>query len=133
MALNKIFLDVVTVVNRSLRKFSILQSLNENIILMLMFSGSMTFFSIRGFIYQKFTIHRTAREAEGYFFSFSTPLPYLDNSRMITGRELTSAICQQPDSNQELLVSDCKLLTTLVIDTMIACPILYHIPLNSIN
>ena len=123
VALNKIFLYIVTVVNHSLKYY-----LNVDVF---WFND---FFFNPGFYLPKFTIHRNAREAEGYFFSFSTPLPYLDNSRMITGRELTSAISQQPDSNWKLLVSDCKSLTTLVIDTMITCPIyLYHIPFNSIN
>ena len=52
----------------------------------------------------------------GHFFNSSLPLPpasqtlrhQLDNYR----RELTSAHRQQPDSNQDPLVSECKLLTT---------------------
>ena len=69
-----------------------------------------------GFLSRTFTIHRTAGEGGGYLFKSSLPLPLSSQTlRHQSGdycRELTSAHSQNPDSNQELLVTECKSLTT---------------------
>ena len=69
-----------------------------------------------GFLSQPFTNHRTAGEGEGISFNSSLPLPTASQTlRHQPGyycRELTSAHKQQPNSNQEPLVSRSKALTT---------------------
>ena len=61
-------------------------------------------------------IHKTAEEGGGYLFNSSLPLPPASQTlRHQPGdycREFTSAHSLQPDSNQEPLVSERKLLTT---------------------
>ena len=65
-----------------------------------------------GFLLRKCTNHRTAEEGGGHFFNSSLPLPPASQTlRHQPGdycRELTSAHSQQPDSNQEPLVSERK-------------------------
>ena len=74
------------------------------------------FFSYLGFLSRRFTNHRTAGEGGGHFFNSSIPLPPVSQTlRHQLGdycRELTFAHSQQPDSNWEPLVSECKSLTT---------------------
>ena len=75
------------------------------------------FFSIF-FLSRTFTNHRTAGEEQGQFFNSSLIISlalwtfiYQPGNYW---RELTSATSQRPDSNQEPLASDRKLLTTLL-------------------
>ena len=98
-ALNKIFLDVLTVANHSLIKFSILQFLNKNIHSNVNVFWSNDFFFYLGFYLPTFTIHRAAGKAEGYFFSSSLPLTYLDNSREITAE---SSLLQLASSRTQI-------------------------------
>ena len=75
------------------------------------------FFSIWFFYHvYTFTIHRTAWKGGGYLFKSSSPLPTTTQARRHQPgnycRELTSAHSQQPDSNQEPLISERKSLTT---------------------
>ena len=69
-----------------------------------------------GFLSKPFTNQKTAGEGGGHFFNSSLPLPPASQTfRHYPGnycRELTSVHRQQPDSNREPLVSECKLLTT---------------------
>ena len=77
---------------------------------------SICLFFYLGFLLQTFTIHRTAGEEGGYLFNASLPLPPASQAlRHHPGdycRELTSTRSYQPGSNRELLVSECRLLTT---------------------
>ena len=74
------------------------------------------FFSIWVFLSRTLMIHRAAGEEGDYLFNSSLPLqPDSQTPRHQPGnycRELTSAHSQKPDSNQELLVSERKSLTT---------------------
>ena len=69
-----------------------------------------------GFLSRRFMNSRTAGEGGGHLFNFSLPLPPTSQTLIYQlgdyRRELTSAHSQQPDSNQEHLVSERKLLTT---------------------
>ena len=68
-----------------------------------------------GFLSQPFTKHMTAGEGGEHFFNSSLPLsPASQTLKHQPGdycRELNSAHCQQPDSNQQPLVSERKSLT----------------------
>ena len=70
------------------------------------------FFFFLGFLSQTFMIHRATREGGGYLFnSFLSVPPASQTLRHQQGdycRELTSAHSQQPDLNQEPLVSEHK-------------------------
>ena len=74
------------------------------------------FFFYVGFLSRTFTNHRAAGEGGGYFINSSLPFPPASQTlRYQPGdycRDLTSAHSQQPDSNQEPLVSERKSLTT---------------------
>ena len=73
------------------------------------------FFIYIGFFKQPFTNHRTAVEGEGHFFYCLLPLPPASQTLRQSGdysRKVTSVHRQQPDSNQEPLVSERKLLTS---------------------
>ena len=74
------------------------------------------FFFYLGFLSQAFTNHRTAGKGGGHFCNSSLalllPSETLRHQPGDYCRELTSARTQQPDSNQEPLVSERKLLTT---------------------
>ena len=74
------------------------------------------FFFYLGFLSRTFSNHRTAGEGRGHFFNSSPQLPPTSQTlRHQPGdccRELTSAHSQQPDSNREPLVFECKSLTT---------------------
>ena len=73
------------------------------------------FFFLSRFLSRTFTIHRTAGEEAGYFFNISLPLSSasqtLGHQSSDYCRELTFAHRQQPDSNRQPLVSECKSLT----------------------
>ena len=73
------------------------------------------FFFLSRFLSRTFTIHRTAGEEAGYFFNISLPLSSasqtLGQQSSDYCRELTFAHRQQPDSNRQPLVSECKSLT----------------------
>ena len=94
-----------------------LNSFNQHALEVHCYSNSCyQFFFYLGFLSRTFTNHRTAGEGGGHFFNFSLPLP--PASQTLTHqpgnyfRELTSAHSQQPDSNREPLVSECKSLST---------------------
>ena len=74
------------------------------------------FFFYLGFLSRTLTNHRTAGEGRGHFFNSSLPLSLASQTlRHQLGdycREFTSAHTQQPDSNQEPLISERKSLTT---------------------
>ena len=74
------------------------------------------FFFYLGFLSRTFSNHRTAGEGRGHFFNSLPQLPPTSQTlRHQPGdccRELTSAHSQQPDSNREPLVFECKSLTT---------------------
>ena len=74
------------------------------------------FFFYLGLLSRPFTNHRNTGEAEGHVFNSSLPLPPASQTlRHQPGnycREFTNAYRQQPDSNQEPLVSESKSLTT---------------------
>ena len=74
------------------------------------------FFFYLGFLSRTFTIQETAGEGGGYLFNSSLPFtPASQTLRHQPGvycRELTSVHSQQPDSNQEPLISERKSLTT---------------------
>ena len=70
------------------------------------------YFFFLGFLSQTFMIHRATREGGGYLFNSSLSVPPASQTlRHQQGdfcRELTSAHSQQPDLNQEPLVSEHK-------------------------
>ena len=74
------------------------------------------FFFYQYFLSRTFTIHRTAWDGGGYLFKCSLLYPPASQTlRHMFGdycRELTSTHSWEPDSNRELLVSECKSLTT---------------------
>ena len=74
------------------------------------------FYIYMDFFSRTFTIHRTAGEKGGYLFNSSLRLPLASQTLRHQPddycRELTVAHSQQPDSNREPLVSECKSLTT---------------------
>ena len=79
-------------------------------------SKTYDFFFYLVFLSQPFTNHRTAGEGGGHSFNSSLPLPPASQTlrHQLGGYciEFISAHRQQPDSNREPLVSECKLLTT---------------------
>ena len=74
------------------------------------------FFSIWVFFHKHSLFNRTAGEGGGYLFNSSLSLPPASQKLIHQPgdycRELTSAHSQQPDSNWEPLVYECKSLTT---------------------
>ena len=74
-----------------------------------------SFLTHLGFFSRTFTNHRATEEGGEHFFNSSLPLPPASQTlRHQPGdyrRELTSAHSQQPDQNQEPLISKHKLLT----------------------